>query len=80
MLQISELDDDGEMLRGATRVRRELKVCHLEYDCILPLWGVADDFGPYSAMISPWVDGGVLMDYLVRHDRDSPSLQNTSPF
>jgi len=46
-------------------VRRELKVWgRLEHDCILPLWGVANDFGPYPAMICPWVDNGTLTSFL----------------
>jgi hypothetical protein len=57
-------------------VRRELKVwARLEHDCILPLWGVADNFGPYPAMICPWVDGGALTVYLERH-QDSLSPQD----
>jgi hypothetical protein len=49
-------------------VRRELKVWgRLKHDCILPLWGVADDFGPYPAMICPWVDNGALTGHLERH-------------
>ncbi|KAJ8583885.1 kinase-like protein, partial [Rhizopogon salebrosus TDB-379] len=47
------------------RVRRELKVwSRLKHDCILPLWGVANDFGPYPAMICPWVDNGTLTNFL----------------
>ncbi|KAJ8584264.1 hypothetical protein M405DRAFT_696019, partial [Rhizopogon salebrosus TDB-379] len=47
------------------RVRRELKVWRrLKHDCILPLWGVANDFGPYPAMICPWVLNGALTGVL----------------
>ncbi|KAG2342707.1 kinase-like protein, partial [Suillus weaverae] len=56
------------------RVRRELKVWgRLKHDCILPLWGVANDFGPYPAMICPWADNGALTSFLEREeDRLSP--------
>jgi hypothetical protein len=48
-------------------VRRELKVWgRLKHDCILPLWGVANDFGPYPAMICPWIDNGTLTGFLER--------------
>ncbi|KAJ8581555.1 kinase-like protein [Rhizopogon salebrosus TDB-379] len=64
------------MRRKARRVRREMKVwARLEHDSILPLWGVTDDFGPYPAMIYPWVNGGALTGYLERH-QDSLSPQD----
>ena len=51
----------------AQRVRRELKVWgRLKHDCILPLWGVANNFGPYPAMICPWVLNGALTGFLER--------------
>jgi hypothetical protein len=50
------------------RVRRELKVWgRLKHDCILPLLGVADNFGPYPAMVCQWVDNGPLTGFLERH-------------
>jgi hypothetical protein len=55
-------------------VRRELKVWgRLKHERILPLWGVADYFGPYPAMICPWVDNGALTGFLERQ-------QNTLSF
>ncbi|KAG1735622.1 kinase-like protein, partial [Suillus paluster] len=49
------------------RVRRELKVWgRLKHDSILPLWGVANDFGPHPAMICPWADNGALTSFLER--------------
>ncbi|KAJ8580865.1 kinase-like protein, partial [Rhizopogon salebrosus TDB-379] len=49
------------------RVRRELKVWRrLKHDCILSLWGVANNFGPYPAMICPWVVNGALTGFLER--------------
>ncbi|KAG1747995.1 kinase-like protein, partial [Suillus paluster] len=64
------------------RVRRELKVWgRLKHDSILPLWGVANDFGPYPAMICPWADNGALTGFLERQQdilsyRDRFSLLN----
>jgi hypothetical protein len=53
-------------------VRRELKVWgRLEHECILPLWGVTNDFGPYPAMICPWVDNGALTGFLERQQDTS---------
>ncbi|KAG1724185.1 kinase-like domain-containing protein [Suillus lakei] len=65
-----ESDDDAAIRRKVKKVRRELKVWgRLKHDCILPLWGVASNFGPYSAMICPWADNGALTGFLERrHD------------
>jgi hypothetical protein len=50
-------------------VRRELKVWgRLKHDCILPLWGVASNFGPYPAMVCPWLDNGTLTGFLERQE------------
>ncbi|KAG1906203.1 kinase-like protein [Suillus fuscotomentosus] len=52
-----------------SRVRRELKVWgRLKHDGILPLWGVATDFGPYPAMICPWAENGALTGYLEKQE------------
>ncbi|KAG1744295.1 hypothetical protein EDB19DRAFT_534397 [Suillus lakei] len=54
---IRAFDSDNEelMRKNAKRVRRELKVWgRLKHQSILPLWGVANDFRPYPAMICPW--------------------------
>jgi len=57
-------------------VRRELKVWgRLKHDCILPLWGVASGFGPYPAMICPWVLNGALTGFLERQ-QETLSSQN----
>ncbi|KAJ8580634.1 hypothetical protein M405DRAFT_847515 [Rhizopogon salebrosus TDB-379] len=64
-----ESDDSAKISRKARRVHRELKVWgRLKHDCILPLWGVADNFGPYPAMVCSWVDNGALTVYLERHE------------
>ncbi|KAG2060044.1 kinase-like protein [Suillus hirtellus] len=57
------------MVNRPQRVRRELKVWgRLKHDTILPLWGVATDFGPYPAMICPWAENGALTGYLERQE------------
>ncbi|KAG1850301.1 hypothetical protein C8R48DRAFT_727850 [Suillus tomentosus] len=49
------------MLNRLYRVNRELKVWdRLKHDSIVPLWGVATDFGPCPAMICPWAECGAL--------------------
>ncbi|KAG2140608.1 kinase-like protein [Suillus clintonianus] len=64
------------MRKNAKRVRRELKVWgRLKHDKILPLWGVANDFGPYPAMICPWADNGALTGFLERQ-QDKLSSQD----
>ncbi|KAG1735618.1 kinase-like protein, partial [Suillus paluster] len=51
------------------RVRRELKIWgRLRHHSILPLWGVANDFGPYLAMICPWTNNGTLTGFLERQE------------
>ncbi|KAG1744299.1 hypothetical protein EDB19DRAFT_1827168 [Suillus lakei] len=61
--------DNKELVRkNSKRVRRELKVWErLKHDSILPLWGVANDFGPYPAMVCPWADNGALTGFLERY-------------
>ncbi|KAG2107360.1 kinase-like domain-containing protein [Suillus cothurnatus] len=61
-----ESDDEVQIQK---KMRRELKVWgRLKHDSILPLWGVATDFGPYPAMICPWADNGTLTGYLERQE------------
>ncbi|KAG1867299.1 kinase-like domain-containing protein [Suillus subalutaceus] len=60
-----ESDSNEVARKKANRVRRELKVWErLKHNSILPLWGVADDFGPYLAMVCPWADNGALTGFL----------------
>ncbi|KAG1737016.1 hypothetical protein EDB19DRAFT_1910019 [Suillus lakei] len=62
-----ELDSDVVRRKKVKRVCRELKVWgRLRHDSILPLWGVADDFGQYPAMVYPWADNGAPTGYLER--------------
>ncbi|OAX36127.1 kinase-like protein [Rhizopogon vinicolor AM-OR11-026] len=64
---------DGD---SAQRVHRELKVWgRLKHDCILPLWGVANNFGPFPAMVCPWVKNGALTGFLERK-QDTLSSQD----
>jgi hypothetical protein len=39
----------------------------LIHDNILPLYGVAFGFGPFTAMVSPWAKNGSLTTYLESH-------------
>ncbi|KAG2140930.1 kinase-like domain-containing protein [Suillus bovinus] len=49
------------------RVRREAYVwIQLKHDHILPLDGVAEEFGLLPALVSPWMEEGSLDDYLKR--------------
>ncbi|OAX35236.1 kinase-like protein [Rhizopogon vinicolor AM-OR11-026] len=71
-----ESDNDVLMRKNSRRVRRELNVWgRLKHDCILPLWGVANNFGPYPAMICPWVKNGALTGFLER-EQDTLSSQD----
>ncbi|KAG1831048.1 kinase-like domain-containing protein [Suillus variegatus] len=73
-----ESDDEVLMRKNSRRVRRELKVWgRLKHDTILPLWGVATDFGPYPAMICPWAENGALTGYL---EREESSLSSHDKF
>lgn len=60
-----ETDNKDVVRKKVTRLCRELKVWgRLKHDSILPLWGVANDFGPYPAMVCPWADNGALTGFL----------------
>jgi serine/threonine protein kinase len=51
------------------RIRREAYVwIQLLHDNILPLEGVTvvDEFGPFLALVTPWMENGSLNDYLRR--------------
>ncbi|KAG1744293.1 kinase-like domain-containing protein [Suillus lakei] len=64
-----ESDNEELMRKNAKRVRRELKVWgRLKHHSILPLWGVANDFGPHPAMIGPWAGNGALTGFLERQE------------
>ncbi|KAG1747598.1 kinase-like domain-containing protein [Suillus lakei] len=62
-------DNDVLMKKNGKRVRREIKVWgRLKHNSILPLWGVASNFGPYLAMVCPWADNGALTGFLERQE------------
>lgn len=62
-------DNEALMRKNRKRIRRELKVWgRLKHNSILPLWGVAIDFGPYVAMVCPWADNGTLTGFLERQE------------
>ncbi|KAG1813919.1 kinase-like domain-containing protein [Suillus subaureus] len=64
------------MQKNRKRIRRELKVWgRLKHNSILPLWGVATDFGPYLAMVCPWADNGTLTAFLERQE-DTLTLED----
>ncbi|KAG1867297.1 hypothetical protein DFJ58DRAFT_130842 [Suillus subalutaceus] len=73
--------DNKELTRKtAKRVRRELKVWgRLKHHSILPLCGVAKDFGPHPAMICPWADNGALTGFLERQQAMLSSQDKFSP-
>ncbi|KAG2340782.1 kinase-like protein [Suillus weaverae] len=55
------------MLKIINRLFREIKLwLELEHENIVPLWGVADDFGSLPALVSPWLENGALTGYLQR--------------
>ncbi|KAG1747987.1 kinase-like domain-containing protein [Suillus paluster] len=60
-----ESDDEVLIRKKTKRVRRELTVWgRLKHISIVPLWGVANNFGPYPAMICPWAENGTLTNFL----------------
>ncbi|KAG1860395.1 hypothetical protein F4604DRAFT_1138525 [Suillus subluteus] len=78
-IRASKTDNEETMHKKARRVRRELKVwARLKHHSIIPLWGVANDFGPYPAMICPWADNGAITGFLERQQDKLSSLDNFS--
>lgn len=60
--------DENDRLKKDKRLRRELIIWQkLIHDNILPLYGVALGFGPFTAMVSPWAKNGSLTAYLESH-------------
>ncbi|KAG1888633.1 kinase-like domain-containing protein [Suillus subluteus] len=48
-----------------TRFFREIKISStLNHENIVPLWGVARQFGVLPALVSPWLKNGTLTEYL----------------
>ncbi|KAG2036693.1 kinase-like domain-containing protein [Suillus americanus] len=39
----------------------------LHHENVLPLYGIAHDFGHFPSLVTPWVDEGSLNDYIANH-------------
>lgn len=64
----SHFFDENDRVKKDKRLRRELIIWRkLIHDNILPLYGVAFGFGPFTAMVSPWAKNGSLTTYLESH-------------
>lgn len=60
--------DENDRVKKDKRLRRELIIWQkLIHDNILPLYGVALGFGPFTAMVSPWAKNGSMTAYLESH-------------
>lgn len=54
-----------EIQKMTKRFSREIKISSiLDHENIVPLWGVARQFGVLPALVSPWLRNGALNDYL----------------
>jgi len=48
-------------------LRREIRIwALLEHPYVLPLYGTVKGFGPFRALVSPWMPNGTLNSYLHR--------------
>ncbi|KAG2128319.1 kinase-like domain-containing protein [Suillus bovinus] len=66
-LRVPLTTDVESLNKIGKRVRREAYVwIQLEHDNILPLDGVTEEFGLLPALVSPWMEGGSLDNYLKR--------------
>ncbi|KAG2344396.1 kinase-like protein [Suillus weaverae] len=64
----SYFSDENDRIKKDRRLRRELIIWgRLIHGNILPLYGVALGFGPFTAMVSPWAKNGSLTTYLESH-------------
>ncbi|KAG1845265.1 kinase-like domain-containing protein [Suillus tomentosus] len=66
-----------EIPRLINRFFREIKISStLNHENIVPLWGVARQFGVLPALVSPWLKNGTLTEYLRnRHEELSYGQQ-----
>ncbi|KIK79811.1 hypothetical protein PAXRUDRAFT_160273 [Paxillus rubicundulus Ve08.2h10] len=72
----SHILDDDDMRKKSKKLRRELKVwARLEHENIIPLLGVATGFGPFTALVCPWMDSGTLSSYL-EHNKEHLALRD----
>lgn len=63
LVEISCSHSTDRLLRQ--RFFREIKISStLDHENIVPLWGVARQFGVLPALVSPWLRNGALTDYL----------------
>ncbi|KAF8550643.1 kinase-like protein [Imleria badia] len=62
------------------RLRREVKVwMKLNHPNVLSLFGTTSGFGPFPAMVCPWLENGTLTSYLERCGADLKIVQLLNP-
>ncbi|KAF9228878.1 kinase-like protein [Gyrodon lividus] len=72
----SHILDDDDMRKKSKKLRRELKVwARLKHENIIPLLGIATGFGPFTALVCPWMANGTLTSYL-EHNGEQLSLHD----
>ncbi|KAH0831350.1 hypothetical protein J3R83DRAFT_14012 [Lanmaoa asiatica] len=65
---------EGDPIKNQRRVNREIKVwLSLKHNNVLPFLGTTTGFGPFLAIVCPWVENGTLTCYLQKH-HDSISV------
>ncbi|KAG2134895.1 kinase-like domain-containing protein [Suillus bovinus] len=65
-----------EIPRLTNRFFREIKISStLNHENIVPLWGVACQFGVLPALVSPWLKNGTLTEYLQNRHKELPRGQ-----
>jgi serine/threonine protein kinase len=48
---------------------REIRIwAALKHQYVLPLHGTVEEFGPFRALVSPWMPNGTLVSYLTAHE------------
>lgn len=58
---------DDEIVRINKNLDREINIwAALKHKYVLPLHGTVEQFGPYRALVSPWMPNGTLNSYLNR--------------
>ncbi|KIJ09699.1 hypothetical protein PAXINDRAFT_17217 [Paxillus involutus ATCC 200175] len=55
----TNLEERGKKLRGEVHIW-----IRLDHPNVLKLYGIADEFAPLPALVSPWVENGTLTKYL----------------
>ncbi|OJA09211.1 hypothetical protein AZE42_00662 [Rhizopogon vesiculosus] len=61
---------DDALTKALKRGKRELGVwMKLRHAHVLPLYGVANEFGPgYTVMVCPWLENGTVTNFIAVHD------------